>query len=1129
MKQLVLVFSVVCSIGVTALASGRFPPLSGAAPANGNMRPPAKTADTQKDDASPWGIASGAEWSGDYPNFNPMLKKAGVRWLRLFPEWQTIQPKKDQWNWKTSDALVADARTNNIHLLGIWCYLAPWTSADGGTRKFPIKDIQYWREYVGRTAARYKDDIQYWEVWNEFNGSFGDSKNKVKDYAELAVTAYDAAKKVNLDAKVGLSVANFDVGFLDAVIKAGAADHFDFICVHPYENLGAVADGGEVGFLSLAGNLRKMLAANNQRKDIPLWITEIGFQAPIKAEAKGDAEQADLLAKAYLLSIVQGFERIFWFEARGPAYGKGTDHGIILSDWTPRPAYDTLKTMTTLLGQEPRYLGWLDLGKGGYGFLFKADKENVLAAWSPAGKQHKAKFDAAAALTDLAGKQSKLTAGQELVLTQAPVFVSELPSDLVKQAQANVGKPYPWGGDYANAKVVTCRLAATNTEDGLKQVNPKTTVIVNDLVESYRRPDFANPALKNEGRYAYFRVDPQFVPFGTKDLEITIVAKRLAPDKEAGMNLTYESAKGYRGAGTWWTIPKDDKWHENTWKVGDANFVGQWGWNFRFDANGSRNEFLMKEVRVRKLERREDKLAPAKMDSGALRQAAMNNTGKPERGRTIFASATAQCAACHKVNGQGGEIGPGLSQIGGKYDRPHLIGSILDPSSEIVQGYQSSIIETKAGRIITGIVKSESKTTISLLDAERKLITLAVEDIESRAVTKVSLMPAGLADGMTSADFTDLIAYLETLRTRPAPTPGESISGPLTLPKGFKAEVVATKLTGATAMDITADGRIFICEQTGALRVFKDGKLVAEPFVKLPVDTTWERGLIGATVAPDFPKTPHVFVCYVAAKPYPHHVVSRFTAAGDVAEPNSEKILLEGDDQTKLGGTVPAGHQGGAIHFGKDGKLYIAIGDQTAGKPAQELNSILGRLLRINADGTIPANNPFAAKATGKYRATWALGMRNPFTFAVQPETGRLFINDVGGKSEEINEGFAGANYGWPIVDHGPTTNPDFRGPIHHYPEACIAGGAFAPIDLNWPREYRGMYFFGDFKHGWVKTIDPAKPALAHSFAFGLRRPVDLRFAADGSLYVLLRDAWVIDNLFKGETGALLRIRHTGN
>lgn len=232
-------------------------------------------------------------------------------------------------------------RANDIHLTGVFCYLAPWASADGGTRKFPVKDMRYWRDYVSRTVARYKDDIQYWEVWNEFNGSFGDSKNKVKDYAELVVTAFEAARKVEPRVKIGLSVANFDVGFLDAVIKAGAADHFDFVCVHPYENLGAVAEGGKVGFLSLAGNLRKMLAANKQRQDTPLWITEIGFQAPIKPDVRGDAEQADMLAKAYLLSLVQGFERIFWFErvgqptARGPITASSVPTGRRVPPMTP--------------------------------------------------------------------------------------------------------------------------------------------------------------------------------------------------------------------------------------------------------------------------------------------------------------------------------------------------------------------------------------------------------------------------------------------------------------------------------------------------------------------------------------------------------------------------------------------------------------------------------------------------------------------------------------------------------------------------------------------------------------------------------------------------------------------------
>src|SRR6266851_1658330 len=118
-----------------------------------------------------------------------------------------------------------------------------------------------------------------------------------------------------------------------------------------------------------------------------------------------------------------------------------------------------------------------------------------------------------------------------------------------------------------------------------------------------------------------------------------------------------------------------------------------------------------------------DSAAP-KADANLLRQAAMNNGGDSNRGKTIFFSAKAQCAPCHKVNGQGGDIGPDLSQIGGKFDRTHLIESILDPSAEILQGYQVTILETKAGRVVTGIVKSESATTVTLMDKEGKLLTV---------------------------------------------------------------------------------------------------------------------------------------------------------------------------------------------------------------------------------------------------------------------------------------------------------------------------------------------------------------------------------------------------------------------
>jgi uncharacterized repeat protein (TIGR03806 family) len=352
-----------------------------------------------------------------------------------------------------------------------------------------------------------------------------------------------------------------------------------------------------------------------------------------------------------------------------------------------------------------------------------------------------------------------------------------------------------------------------------------------------------------------------------------------------------------------------------------------------------------------------------------------------------------------------------------------------------------------------------------------------------------------------------------------------------TLPPGFVEERVAQGFTGATAMDIAPDGRIFVCEQTGGLRIVKEGKLLPEPFVSLTVDSSWERGLLGVAFDPHFTENNYVYLCYIPPKPYPHHRISRFTAKGDVAVPGSEVILFEGDDQEKLGGGVKNGHQGGAIHFGRDGKLYVAIGDQTAGAPAQDLTTLQGKMLRLNPDGSIPPDNPFTKVTPGKYRAIWALGLRNPFTFAVQPGTGRIFINDVGGANEEINDGVPGANYGWPTAEHGPTSDRRFRGPIYWYKESSITGGTFYnPPVQQFPPQYAGKYFFNDFKAGWIKVLDPDQPSRVTEFAsnLGTWNLVDLKVGGDGSLYCLSRNAWVKDHEFKPNTGALYRVRYTG-
>jgi glucose/arabinose dehydrogenase len=323
-----------------------------------------------------------------------------------------------------------------------------------------------------------------------------------------------------------------------------------------------------------------------------------------------------------------------------------------------------------------------------------------------------------------------------------------------------------------------------------------------------------------------------------------------------------------------------------------------------------------------------------------------------------------------------------------------------------------------------------------------------------------------------------------------------------TLPAGF-TETQISGLSNPTAMEIAPDGRIFVCLQGGTLRVIKNGTLLPAPFITLNVDPNGERGLLGLAFDPNFATNNFLYLYYTVATDPRHNRVSRFTANGDVVVPGSETIIMELDNLTSA-----QNHNGGAIHFGPDGKLYVAVGENATASNAQTLSNRLGKVLRINADGSIPTDNPFFNQATGNNRSIWALGLRNPFTFAFQPGTGRLFINDVGQNTwEEINDGIAGSNYGWPDTE-GPTSNPTFRSPLFAYTHAdgcAIAGGAFYnPATVQFPPSFVGKYFFADLCGGWIRLFDPAT-GTASDFASGISFPVDLKVGADGSLYYLSR------------------------
>jgi glucose/arabinose dehydrogenase len=370
---------------------------------------------------------------------------------------------------------------------------------------------------------------------------------------------------------------------------------------------------------------------------------------------------------------------------------------------------------------------------------------------------------------------------------------------------------------------------------------------------------------------------------------------------------------------------------------------------------------------------------------------------------------------------------------------------------------------------------------------------------------------SGLRRCCQFARTTMLICFISVVLS-----PGKSSQADAaTLPTNFTESVLAGGLSNPTAMAFAPDGRLFVCQQGGQLRVVKNGALLATPFLTLTVDSNGERGLLGVAFDPGFAANQFVYVYYTATTPSIHNRVSRFTANGDVALAGETVIL----DLNNLSGAT--NHNGGAIHFGPDGKLYIAVGENANPANSQSVGNLLGKLLRINSDGTIPADNPssfpgIAGSPSGINRAIWTVGLRNPYTFTFQPGTGRMFINDVGQNAwEEINDGLAGSNYAWNTCEGNcAPPNANFRDPLFQYGHGsssttgcAITGGAFYnPTTVQFPSDYVSKFFYADFCSGWIRRFDPAT-GTAIAFASGINGPVDLLVTNDGSLYYLARGA----------------------
>jgi glucose/arabinose dehydrogenase len=277
------------------------------------------------------------------------------------------------------------------------------------------------------------------------------------------------------------------------------------------------------------------------------------------------------------------------------------------------------------------------------------------------------------------------------------------------------------------------------------------------------------------------------------------------------------------------------------------------------------------------------------------------------------------------------------------------------------------------------------------------------------------------------------------------------------MPVSFKVETVVGHLEVPWSILWTPDGRMLFTERPGRVRVYQNGALAAQPIFTVPdVAPSGEGGLMSLALHPQFSSNHFVYLSYVYHGDAEYVRLVRYREDGSGF--NDPKVIIE---------SIPAAqyHAGCKLRFGPDGKLYITTGDATRRELAQQLNSLAGKTLRLNDDGSIPADNPFISQNDARPEI-WSYGHRNAQGLDFQPGTNLIFETEHGpsgfdgpGGGDEVNIVERGKNYGWPVIHH-TQTQAGMESPVLEYTPACAPGSGAFYRGAAFP-EFRGNYFFG--------------------------------------------------------------------
>lgn len=499
--------------------------------------------------------------------------------------WGAVEPAEGKWTWDALDAQMSYLESQHINFGGILAGNPNWNTKDA-RGNLPVNNLAGWSEYVSEVVKHAHGRIKHWEVWNEPPNGTGRDQTAA-DYAKIVVAAYDAAKAADPTCTVGIAAKSVAVTYLDQAIKAGAKGHFDYITLHPYEVSGLTLDhpGSEMVYLQIAGTVRKMLAAQDSAKvACPIIFTEIGYAASGKYNKLGPDGPGQALVKYYTMGIAEGIACIQWFEGMD---GDSGPMGLLSGKGEKRSSYTAMAQMIQRLGQYPTYLGWVLLNDKHYGFVFQGAKGTVLSTWASSKTPDHVNFGQPVQIIDpLTGNA---TQADSYLLTTAPILVDGVPEALVKLAKANKAKPFPWGGDYTNAKAVSITMGEKNVEKGLHTHSAET--IAADVLAYGGSARVGSVPGGN-----VFMVDPNFLSYTTTPIEISVVVRRNAANDPASLTLTYESTAGYKKAAPY-EVPDNTEWHTATWKIDDAQFVSQWAYNFTLNSG----KYVVQSVTVTKL------------------------------------------------------------------------------------------------------------------------------------------------------------------------------------------------------------------------------------------------------------------------------------------------------------------------------------------------------------------------------------------------------------------------------------------------------------------------------------------------------------------------------------------------